>query len=236
MADARGDVLGLSGRSTATRGQPALYAISPSVLRVPGANNHTTGYWFTASNPAWRPSPALEQFLARGPAISIGFGSMASKNPQAVTATVLDAVRSAGLRAVLLSGWGGLSDATLSAAALGDDVIVQDSVPHDWLFPRMSAVVHHGGAGTTAAGLRAGVPNIVVPFTVDQPFWGDRVASLGVGPNPIPQRKLTAARLASALVDALSNSSMQKQAQELGERIRAEDGLAEAALLYEQLR
>jgi UDP:flavonoid glycosyltransferase YjiC (YdhE family) len=231
MGDARREVLGLSGRSTATRGQPALYAISPSVLRVPGADHHTTGYWFGASDPTWQPSPELLEFLERGPAVSIGFGSMASKDPEAVTATVLDATRTAGVRVVLLSGWGGVS-----AAAQGDDVLVQTSVPHEWLFPRMSAVVHHGGAGTTAAGLRAGVPNIVVPFTVDQPFWGDRVAALGVGPKPIPRRKLTSARLAAALGEALESSQLQGRARDLGARVSAEDGLGEAALVYEKLR
>jgi len=230
MADARHDVLGLSGRSTASVGHPSLYAISPSVLTVPGQRNHTTGYWFTAPDLDWRPSPDLERFLEQGPAISIGFGSMAGKNPEATTATVLEAARSARLRVVLLSGWGGLSD-----AARGEDVIVQDSVPHGWLFPRMSAVVHHGGAGTTAAGLRAGVPNIVAPFTVDQPFWADRVASLGVGPRPIPQRGLTVARLAKALVDVRDSPSFQGRARELGVRIRSEDGLAQAATIYEQL-
>lgn len=229
MADARRDVLALSGRSTATLGQPSLYAISPSVLTVPGADHFTTGYWFAGSNAGWHPSPELEQFVARGPAVSIGFGSMTSRDPAALTTVVLDAVRSAGVRAVLLSGWGGLS-----AAVQGDDVLVQDSLPHEWLFPRMSAVVHHGGAGTTAAGLRAGVPNVVVPFTVDQPFWGDRVAALGAGPRPIAQRGLTSAKLAQALTEALESSSIRARAHELGARIGAEDGLTEASLVYER--
>ena len=231
MADARRVVLSLHARSTAADGQPALYAISPSVLTVPGSRNHTTGYWFADSDPLWRPPPALAEFLQRGPVVSVGFGSMASKNPDVVTAVVLAAARSAGVRVVLLSGWGGLA-----GVVQRDDVFVQESVPHDWLFPQMSAVLHHGGAGTTAAGLRAGVPNIVVPFTVDQPFWGNRVAALGAGPHPIPIKKLTGTRLAAALSEAVESADLQRDAHRLGERIAAEDGLAEAALLYEGLR
>lgn len=230
MADARREVLGLSGRSHASRGQPALYAISPSVLTVPGDHNHTTGYWFGDPDPTWRPSPALEQLLSRGPAVSIGFGSMADNDPTNLTAVVVEAVRMAGIRAVLLSGWGGLSD-----SVQGDDVLVQDSVPHEWLFQRMSAVVHHGGAGTTAAGLRAGVPSVVVPFTVDQPFWADRVRDLGAGPDPIPRQRLTPARLADALGATLNDAAMQQRSRDLGARIRSEDGLGEAAAIYERI-
>ena len=229
MADARREVLGLSGRSTATAGQPSLYAVSPHVLTVPGPRNHTTGYWLADDDPSWRPSEALEEFLSQGPAVSIGFGSMAGKDPAKLTNTVLEAIRLAGVRAVLLTGWGGLAE-----AALGDDVLVEKSVPHNWLFPRMSAVVHHGGAGTTAAGLRAGVPSIVVPFTVDQPFWGNRIVDLGVGPAPIPQRRLTAERLARALEAALGDTAMQHRASEFGARIRTEDGLSTAIDVYER--
>jgi UDP:flavonoid glycosyltransferase YjiC (YdhE family) len=108
-----------------------------------------------------------------------------------------------------------------------------EAVPYGWLFPRMSAVVHHGGAGTTGAGLRAGVPNIVVPFTSDQPFWGRRVFELGVGPAPVPARKLSAERLACALVEATSSDQMRTKAQRLGRRIRAEDGVSRAVAVLE---
>jgi UDP:flavonoid glycosyltransferase YjiC (YdhE family) len=108
------------------------------------------------------------------------------------------------------------------------------SAPHTWLFPRMAAVVHHGGAGTTAAGLRAGVPSIVVPFFGDQPFWGQRVAALGVGPAPIPRQKLTADALAQAIQHATTDTTMQRKAAELGAKIRAEDGVAEAVKQIER--
>jgi UDP:flavonoid glycosyltransferase YjiC (YdhE family) len=233
MKTAREKVLGLEGRPTATDGQPVLYGFSRHVLQVPskGARaRHVTGYWTLPAAPTWRPPPALEAFLARGgPVVSIGFGSMASENPEAVTALVLGAVRRAGVRAVLLAGWGGLE--LIDSA----DVISADALPHDWLFPRVAAVVHHGGAGTTGAGLRAGVPAVVVPFTMDQPFWGSRVAALGVGPTPIPRTRLTENRLADALRRAVNDKAMRARAAELGARIRAEDGVAEAAAYFSRL-
>ena len=107
------------------------------------------------------------------------------------------------------------------------------SIPHAWLFPRMAAVVHHGGVGTTAAGLRAGVPSIAIPYFGDQPFWGRRIAELGVGPQPIPRSRLTADRLALALQSATTDASMQERAARLGEAIRAEDGIGNAVRVIE---
>ena len=108
-----------------------------------------------------------------------------------------------------------------------------DSVPFSWLFPRVAAVVHHGGAGTTSAGLRAGVPSIVIPFFADQPFWGQRVAALGVGPAPIPRKKLTAERLAQAIHTAVTDQAMRQRAADLGVKIQAEDGVARAVTIIQ---
>jgi UDP:flavonoid glycosyltransferase YjiC (YdhE family) len=123
----------------------------------------------------------------------------------------------------LLTGWGGLQQSDLP-----DHIFKLEAAPHDWLFPRMTAVVHHGGAGTTAAGLRAGVPNIVVPFFLDQPFWGHRVKTLKVGPAPIPHKQLSIERLTNVIQLAVNDAAMHQQAAELGERIRAEDGVKAA--------
>jgi len=131
----------------------------------------------------------------------------------------------------MLSGWGGLRSTDVP-----DSVFTIDSAPHAWLFPRMAAVVHHGGAGTTSAGLRAGVPSIIVPFFADQPFWGQRVADLGVGPASIPFKRLTADRLAQAIQIAVTDQAMRQRAAELGERIRAEDGIARAAAVIQQMQ
>lgn len=105
---------------------------------------------------------------------------------------------------------------------------------HERLFPRMKVVVHHGGAGTTAAGLRAGVPNVVVPFFADQPFRGWRVAALGAGPSPLPLQTLTAERLAVAIQQAVTDSTMRARAAEIGARLQAEDGVGEAVQLINQ--
>jgi UDP:flavonoid glycosyltransferase YjiC (YdhE family) len=113
-------------------------------------------------------------------------------------------------------------------ATSDDDVLAVRDVPHSWLFPRVAAVVHHGGAGTTAAGLRAGVPTIVCPFFGDQPYWGERVAALGAGPSPLPFRALTVPDLAARLRRATSDPSIRERAAVLGTRLRAEDGIARA--------
>jgi sterol 3beta-glucosyltransferase len=130
----------------------------------------------------------------------------------------------------LATGWGGLT-----ADNASDDIFVLEAVPHDWLFPQVAAVVHHGGAGTTGAALRAGKPTVICPLVGDQPFWGRRVAALGVGPSPISPRKLTAERLAGAIGKAVSDQDMHQRAAALGAAIRAEDGIGRAIALIDQL-
>ena len=110
-----------------------------------------------------------------------------------------------------------------------------DSIPYSWLFPRLAAVVHHGGAGTTSAGLRASVPSIVIPFFGDQPFWGQRVSELGVGPPPIPRKKLTVERLAQAIQDTVTDEGMRQRAADLGSIIQAEDGVANAVDIIQHI-
>lgn len=148
---------------------------------------------------------------------------MSGQDPAESARIVLEALSSAGQRGVLLTGWGGMRPPSLP-----ETVFAIDSAPHSWLFPRMTAVVHHGGAGTTGEGLRAGVPSVIVPFIVDQPWWGRRVRALGVGPDPIPRRRLTADNLARAVHEAVTNPQMRQRAAELGSAIQAEDGLKNA--------
>lgn len=218
--------LGVSPDARPEAGQVALYGYSRHILPPApewGADHRVTGYWFLPAAPTWTPPPALEDFLrAPGPVVCLGFGSMPNDDPAAVGAMVLRAVRRAKVRAVVLSGWGGMS------AARDEDVYVADAVPHDWLYPRVRAVVHHGGAGTTGAALRAGVPSQVVPFMMDQPYWAHLVADLGVGRAPLPRKKLTEDALAHALQDLATNDAMAARASALGEKIRAEDGVGEA--------
>lgn len=212
--------------------RPLLYGISPAILPAPAdwpASRHVVGTWFLDPPGDWRPDPELAAFLAAGPApVYVGFGSMASEDPVAIARLVLDAVAAAGVRAIVHRGW-----ARLWADAPPPTVHVVESVPHAWLLPRMAAAVHHGGAGTTAASLRAGVPTVVVPFHGDQAFWARRVHDLGAGPRPIPRRRLTAARLAAALA-ATTDPDMRRRAAALGARIRSEDGVGDAVRWLER--
>lgn len=189
-----------------------------------------TGFWFTDVPADFEPPRGLVEFLEAGARpVCIGFGSMAQRDPQATTALVLEAVKRAGVRAVLLAGWGGLR-----ADELPREVYGLDSMPHAWLYPRCRGVVHHGGAGTTAAALRAGVPALVVPFHGDQPFWGRRVHAAGAGPRPILRRELSVDGLAAALRTLATDDAMAARAARLGEAIRAEDGVARAVQVIER--
>ena len=224
---ARAEALGLPPEARKRDGAaPVLYGFSPHVVPPPrswAGRRFVTGYWIVPLPADWSPPPDLAAFIAAGPVpVCIGFGSMPNDNPAALAELLVAASRRAGTRVVLLSGWGGLDFAG------GDDVFVTDAVPHEWLFPRVAAVVHHGGAGTTGAGLRAGVPTVVVPHGADQPFWGTRFTELGVGPRPIPRRRLTVAGLAEALEFVLTDQAVRDRAAALGRQIRAEDGVGTA--------
>jgi len=204
-----------------------LYAYSKAVVPVPGdwdESSVVTGYWFLDSPADWQPSQDLTTFLQNGPPpVYIGFGSMFMNGGKKKTEMVLDALRLSGQRGILSTGWGGLTREDVP-----ENVFVVDSVPHDWLFQQVSCVVHHGGAGTTGSGLRAGKPTVICPFLGDQPFWGRRVAALGVGPEPIPQRILTAEKLADAIRVAISDDGIRQRSEALGKIIRAEDGVGKA--------
>jgi sterol 3beta-glucosyltransferase len=206
---------------------PMLYAYSEHVIPRPadwGEESIVTGYWFLDKPGDWQPDSALVRFLQEGPPpVYVGFGSMFMNGGHEKTKVVLEALRLAGQRAILVTGWG-----ALSTGESREHVLYADSIPHDWLFPQVAAVVHHGGAGTTGAALRAGKPSVICPFVGDQPFWGRRMAALSVGPSPIPQRELTAERLAEAIKRAVTDRAMHGRAAALGEKIRAEDGVRRA--------
>jgi sterol 3beta-glucosyltransferase len=213
---------------------PLLNAWSTHIAPDPPEWQHaeicTTGFWFLKQDDDWKPSAGLRAFLDEGPPpVYIGFGSMAGRKPEETTSLVLKALHDTGLRAVLTSGWGGLR-----AANLPDSVYMLDEAPHDWLFPRMAAVVHHGGAGTTAAGIRAGCPTVICPFFGDQPFWGKRVFESELGPEPIPQKRLNAELLTAALKEATQNPAIQDAASKAGEKLRNEDGVRNAVQFIEQ--
>lgn len=215
---------------------PALHAFSESVIPRPKDWPDTsaiTGYWFLDSDEDYQPPPELDKFLEAGePPIYIGFGSIFGRDPKRLTHTIVEAVKRSGQRAILAVGWGGLD---LSELRLPPSIFAIDSIPHDWLFPRVAAVVHHGGCGTTAAGLRAGKPTIICPFFGDQPFWGALVMGLGVGSKPIPQRHLTADKLADAIRLVISDLGMREKAEKLGDAIRRESGVTNAVEFVENI-
>jgi sterol 3beta-glucosyltransferase len=235
----RKQVLGLSkaplwgyARWMEERRVPVLNGFSAHLVPRPpdwAGHIHITGYWFPEDED-WRPPDGLCDFIEAGPPpVFIGFGSMPLRNPKRTTAIVLDALKRTGQRAILHTGWG-----SIGQRELPETVWQTAYVPYGWLFPRMAAVVHHGGSGTTAFGLRAGVPSIIVPFLFDQFYWGKRVSSLGIGPEPIPHRRLSVERLAEALTRAVADSYMRQRAAELGAKIRAEDGVSEAVAVIQR--
>jgi UDP:flavonoid glycosyltransferase YjiC (YdhE family) len=189
-----------------------------------------TGYWFAPSPETWSPPSDLEKFLQGGePPAVISLGAMALSGEDALEAAqiTLSAVEKAGVRAVI-QGW----DEPMKTLTLPDSVFHAGSVPHEWLLPRASALVHHGGFGTTSAGFRAGIPSLVIPHIIDQFLWGKKVADLGVGPQPIARTKLTVEAMTDALLQ-MKTTEMKSRAADLGNQIRQEDGVARAVELIE---
>ncbi len=211
---------------------PILHLYSDYVCPKPAdwpSTATVTGYCFLNMTSKWVPPKKLQDFLDAGdPPVYVGFGSMVGRNPKRLTKIILEALEKANCRGILATSWGGLD-----ADELPDTIFKLEDAPHEWLFPRMSAVVHHGGAGTTAAGLRAGKPTIICSFFGDQPFWGRRVQELGVGIGPLPQKELTAEQLAGALHAVTTNDRMRLRADKIGKRIQNEDGIAVAIKIIE---
>ena len=207
-----------------------LIAASPT-LCPPGdfpPNHKFTGVWHLAS-PSYTPPTELVNFLAAGPPpVIITFGSMGGSNGRETTEILIAAVRKTNQRAIIQAGWGQLgTPETLS------DIYCTAYVPHQWLFPQGSCVVHHGGAGTTASACRAKIPSVVVAHHADQPYWGKRLSDLGVAPRHLHRRNLTAERLAKRIQQVLATPEMTTRAQVLGEQMETEDGLATAVEMIE---
>lgn len=220
---------------TGSRGRApigTIYAYSPNVLPKPadwGQDVLVSGYWFLDS-PTWQMPADLEAFLgASKPPIYIGFGSMPGLDAERLTALVIEALDRTGNRGVLATGGG-----ALSSARPARHVHFLAGAPHDRLFPHMKATIHHGGAGTTAAALRAGKPTAICPFFGDQPFWARRVSALGAGPAPLSRKSLTVDAIAAAIM-AMADPGMQSRAAALGEAIEKENGVDEAVHFVEQL-
>jgi sterol 3beta-glucosyltransferase len=211
-----------------------LSAYSNSIIPHPGdwsENIHITGYFFLDSEEDWHPPSELIQFLNSGKKpIYIGFGSMGGQEPEKLANIILGALEKSNQRGVLVTGWGGIKTKFTS-----ENIIILDKAPHRWLFPQMAAVVHHGGAGTTAEVLRAGVPSVIIPFILDQPFWGARIKALGVGSNPIPHKKLTVNNLSEAITSVTTNQEMINRSKMIAELIRSENGVQNAVYLVQKI-
>ena len=195
------------------------------------SRHHLTGYWFAPAPQTWSPPKALTDFLEAGePPIVVSLGAMSISGDDAIEAAkiTLEAVDKAGVRAII-QGW----DEPMKSLPIPQTVFHAGSVPHDWLLARASGLVHHGGFGTTATGFRAGVPSLVIPHIIDQFIWGQKVAELGVGVQPIPRAKLNPQVMADALIQ-MKAIEMREKAAALGEKIRAEDGVGEALRLIGQ--
>jgi hypothetical protein len=211
-------------------GVPYTYLWSPALAPKPkdwGPEINVTGYVFLDLASNFTPPSSLTKFLESGDKpVYIGFGSITIDDPDSFTSLIFEAVAKSGVRALVSKGWGGLGG---DERDIPDNIYMLDNTPHDWLFPRVSAAVHHGGAGTTAIGLKCGIPTMVVHFFGDQPFWGSVVARAGAGARKsIPWKKLTADKLADGITDCMSVEA-RAAAAKLAECIAAEgDGAANA--------
>ncbi len=191
-------------------------------------NVHVTGMWNLPAPDSWQPPDALSTFLEQGdPPVFFGFGSMTVGNPVQTSRTISEALRLTNLRGVLQAGWAGLAHEDDRLVTIGD-------APHEWLFPQMAAIVHHGGSGTTHSAASAGKPSLTVPVMADQPFWGRRLVEHGVGVPSIAPKKLTPETLAAALRQLTQDETMKQRSAELGKLLRAEDGLAATCDLVER--
>jgi sterol 3beta-glucosyltransferase len=221
-------------RQQVKSGMPVINGYSEKLFHKPGdwnENIYITGSWMIQKEPDWTPSTDLENFINAGqPPIFIGFGSMKDISQFKKTfEIILQALEISKQRAIIGLGWNKLDN----DEPVPNDVFLIDDVPFTWLFPRMAAVVHHGGAGTTAVGLYAGKPTVIIPFNADQPAWGRKVYELGVGAKPIPKKKLTAENLASAILYSL-NPEIVANADILGEKLRKENGVADAVRIIDE--
>ncbi|MCW1967486.1 MAG: glycosyltransferase [Anaerolineae bacterium] len=206
---------------------PTIYAFSRHVQAKPADwadDQYISGYWFVPPNDDYAPPAELAQFLADGPPpIYIGFGSMPLPNADKTHAMVIEALQRAKMRGILGQR---VPDAVSQPAP---HVLYLKTCPQDWLFQRVAAAVHHGGAGTTAAAFQAGIPMLVCPFFGDQPYWAQRAVQLGVAPSVLPFKQISVEALTQAFVVLSSQPKYTARAQSLAQHIRAENGVATAA-------
>jgi sterol 3beta-glucosyltransferase len=212
---------------------PSVTLVSQHVIPRPGDwgdRHRMTGFVFH-DDPEWSPPAGLVDFIQDGsPPVYVGFGSMHDSRPADTTRKIVDALGRSGQRAVLYTGWAGLG-----LEELPGSIYCLDYAPHGWLFPRMAAIVHHAGAGTSAAALRAGVPSVPIPHSGDQDFWARRLIQLGAGTVPLPRSRLSAGGLANRIARAVRDPELRSRAAEFRQLIRQEDGVARTISALEAL-
>jgi sterol 3beta-glucosyltransferase len=210
---------------------PILCAWSPFVIPPSSdwsSNVHVTGYFFDDPDDAYQPPAELRDFLDAGnPPVCVSFGSMLHREAKKIDQIIRESLRMTNNRGIILSGWSDVKNTP------SKEVLYLDAVPHNWLLPRCKMVIHHGGAGTTSAGLRAGIPNLIIPYAADQPFWASRVHAMGVAPEPIPVRKLTVDNLMQEIYEC-TGDAIHHQAQQIGQELRSEQGIMNSINLIEK--
>ncbi|MFE9466885.1 glycosyltransferase [Streptomyces virginiae] len=221
-----------AGPLSLSRSRTVLHGFSPRIVPRPHdwpSGHQVCGYWWPATPPAWQPDSRLSDFLAAGPPpVFAGFGSFVATDAERLSTLLASALRRARVRGIIQSGWSGLH-------AENDDLITVQEVPHAWLFPRTAAVVHHAGAGTTAAGLRAGTPAVAVPVQLDQHFWAQRLHRLGVSPPPLRYQSLTAPQLSEAIVRATRDPALRTRSRRVAAALADEDGAQHVLDVLERL-
>lgn len=221
-----------SGPFALPRGRTVLHGFSPRIVPRPAdwpQGHEVCGYWWPQTPPGWHPDQRLLDFLGAGPPpVFAGFGSFVTADSQRLSTLLADALRRAKVRGIIQAGWSGLH-------AENDDLITVREVPHAWLFPRMAAIIHHAGAGTTAAGLRAGTPSVPVPVQLDQHFWAARLHTLGVSPRPLRYQRLTAEGLSRAITTAVRSPALRARAHDIAAALAREDGARQVLQAVERL-
>ncbi len=232
---ARRKICGQEPHKKMWRGYPVLYGMSAHLAPRPRdwpPDWQVCGAWTLPPETDWQPPPELEAFLAAGtPPLYVGFGSMTGFDREKMCAALIEAA--AGRRVLFYPGWSGIDPAALPEN-FHTITTTTAGVPHEWLFPRVAAAIHHGGAGTTHAAARAGIPSIVLPFGGDQPFWAARLAALGVAPEPVAGQRIDARRLA-AMIAFTERPEVREKAAALGQAVRAERGIENAVARIEEI-
>ena len=213
---------------------PTIHYFSDKIIPRPqdwADSVYVTGYLLSKLEPNYQPPKELKDFIEEGnKPVYVGFGSMAVREPQRITNTIIEALAKSDKRAILLSGW-----ASLGTVDLPDNVyLLKEYVPFAWLFPQMATLIHHGGSGTVALGLHSGIPQVIVPFFADRPAWGKTLQTLGVAPPPIPIKELTAKKLSEAIDIAVTNPDLKAKAIKIAADLESENGVKSATKVVQK--